>query len=47
MGPGKFKEALTNTKIAIFKETYPEDKLTEHDQDNILEELARRCVGLQ
>jgi hypothetical protein len=28
-GPGNFKEALTNTKIAIFKETYAEDKLTE------------------
>jgi hypothetical protein len=24
-----FKEAVTNTKIAIFRETYPEDKLTE------------------
>jgi hypothetical protein len=30
---------LTNTKIAIIKETYPEDKLTEHDQDSILEKL--------
>jgi hypothetical protein len=36
-GPGNFKEALTNIKIAIFNETYPEDKLTKHDQDNILE----------
>jgi hypothetical protein len=32
---------MTNIKIAIFKETYPEDKLTEHDQDNILKELGR------
>jgi hypothetical protein len=27
-GPGNYKQALTNTEIAIFKETYPEDKLT-------------------
>jgi hypothetical protein len=44
-GPGNYKEALTNTKLAIFKETYPEDKLTEHDQDNILEELGRVLHG--
>jgi hypothetical protein len=31
MGPGNCKEVLTNTKIAIFKENYSEDKLTEHD----------------
>jgi hypothetical protein len=24
-GPGSFKKALTNIKIAIFEETYPED----------------------
>jgi hypothetical protein len=36
---------LTNTKIVIFKETYPEDKLTEHDQDNILEELGKVLRG--
>jgi hypothetical protein len=28
-GPGNFKKALTNAKIAIFKEKYPADKLTE------------------
>jgi hypothetical protein len=38
-GPENYKEALTNTKIAISKETYPEDKLTDHNQDSILEEL--------
>jgi hypothetical protein len=27
-GPGTYREALTDTKIAIFKENYPEDKLT-------------------
>jgi hypothetical protein len=32
-GPGTYTEALTNIKIAIFKETYPEDKLTEDDQN--------------
>jgi hypothetical protein len=32
-GPGNYNEALTNTKIAIFEETYPEDKRTEHDQE--------------
>jgi hypothetical protein len=40
-GPGTYKEALTNRKIAIFKETHPEDKLTEEDQNCILEELGR------
>jgi hypothetical protein len=39
-----YKEALTNIKIVIFKETYPEDKLTE-DQNNILEELGRVLSG--
>jgi hypothetical protein len=34
-------EAMTNIKIAIFRETYPEDKLTEEDQNYILEELGR------
>jgi hypothetical protein len=32
---------VTNIKIAIFRETYPEDKLTEDDQNSILEELGR------
>jgi hypothetical protein len=27
-GPGTYKEALTNMKIAIIKDAYPEDKLT-------------------
>jgi hypothetical protein len=36
--PGK--EALTSFKIAIFRETYPEDKLTEEDRDSILEILG-------
>jgi hypothetical protein len=44
--PGNYKEALTNIKIAIFKETYPENKLTEHDhQESILEELGRVLHG--
>jgi hypothetical protein len=38
-GPGTNKEAPTNIKTAIFRETYPEDKLTEEDQNYILEEL--------
>jgi hypothetical protein len=45
--PGIYKEALTNTKVAIFKETYPEDKLTEDDQDSILKHWGRCYVGLQ
>jgi hypothetical protein len=40
-GPGTYKEAPTNIKIAIFRETYPEDKLNEDDQNYILEELGR------
>jgi hypothetical protein len=40
-GPGTHKEALTNVKIAIFRETYPEDKLSEEYQNYILEELGR------
>jgi hypothetical protein len=39
-GPRTYTEALTNIKIAIFKETYPEEKLTEDDQDSILEILG-------
>jgi hypothetical protein len=34
-GPGTYKEALTN-----IKDTCPEDKLTEDDQDSILEALG-------
>jgi hypothetical protein len=44
-GPGNYKEALTNTKITIFKETDSEVKLTEHNQDSILEELGRVLRG--
>jgi hypothetical protein len=40
-GPGNYKEALTNIKVAIFKDTFPEDKVTENDQDCILEELGK------
>jgi hypothetical protein len=36
---------LINTKIAIFKELYPKGKLTEHNQDSILEELGRVLRG--
>jgi hypothetical protein len=36
-GPGTYKDALTNINIAIFKENHPEDKLTENEQDHILE----------
>jgi hypothetical protein len=32
-GPGNYKEALTNIRVAIFKHTFPEDKVTENDQD--------------
>jgi hypothetical protein len=46
-GPGNYKETLTNIKIAIFKETYPENKVTDNDQDCILEELEKSCSGLQ
>jgi hypothetical protein len=40
-GPGTYKEALTNIQIGIFKGYYPEDKMTEDDQDHILEEQER------
>jgi hypothetical protein len=39
-GPGSYTEAMTNIKIAVFKENYPEDKLTDDEQDHILEELS-------
>jgi hypothetical protein len=39
--PGTYKEALTNIRITIFKETYTEDKLNEDDQTYILEELGK------
>jgi hypothetical protein len=44
-GPGTYREALTDTKIAIFKENYPEDKLTEEELNSILEELGRVLHG--
>jgi hypothetical protein len=44
-GSGTYKETLTNIKIAIFRETYPEDKLTEDDQNCILDELGRVLRG--
>jgi hypothetical protein len=46
-GPGTYMEALTIIKVAIFRETYPEDKLTEDNQNSILEVQGRCCVGLQ
>jgi hypothetical protein len=39
--PRTYKEALTNIKIAIFRKTYPEDKLNEEDHNYILEVLGR------
>jgi hypothetical protein len=39
--PGTNKEALTNIKIAILRETYPEDKLNEDDQNSIFEALGQ------
>jgi hypothetical protein len=44
-GPGTYREALTNIKIAIFKENYPDDKLTKDDRERILEELGRAFRG--
>jgi hypothetical protein len=44
-GQGTYKEALTNVKIAILKENYPEEKLTEDEQDLTLEELRRVFRG--
>jgi hypothetical protein len=38
---GNYKEVLTNIRVAIFKDTFPEDKVTENDQDCILEELGK------
>jgi hypothetical protein len=40
-GPGTYKEALTNFKIAIFRETFPEDRITKDDRDSILEILGK------
>jgi hypothetical protein len=49
--PGTYKEALTNTKIAILKENHHKDKLTENEQDHNLEagkgvswNSKRRCL---
>jgi hypothetical protein len=36
---------LTNIKTAIFEEYHPEDKLTEDDQDQILDELGKVFCG--
>jgi hypothetical protein len=39
-GPGTYKEALTNFKIVIFRETFPEDRITMDDRDSIFEILG-------
>jgi hypothetical protein len=39
-GPGIYKEALTNFKVSIFRETYLEESVTEEDRDSILELLG-------
>jgi hypothetical protein len=39
-GPRNYKEALTNIRVAILKYIFSEDKVTENDQDCILEELG-------
>jgi hypothetical protein len=39
-GPWTYTEALTATKMAIFKELHPEDKLNEDDQWSILDVLG-------
>jgi hypothetical protein len=44
-GPGTQKEALTNVKVAIFKENYLGDKLMEDEQDLILKVLGRVFHG--
>jgi hypothetical protein len=44
-GPGKYKEDMTNIKIAIFNKNYPADKLTADEQDHILEEMGRLFRG--
>jgi hypothetical protein len=44
-GPGTYKEALTNIKMAIFKKTYPEDKLIGDNSSSIFEELGRVLRG--
>jgi hypothetical protein len=40
-GPGDYKEALTGMRVAIFKDTIPEKKVTIHDQDSILAEMGK------
>jgi hypothetical protein len=44
--PETYKEVLSNIKIVIFMEAYPEDKLTEDDLNSILEELEGSCGNL-
>jgi hypothetical protein len=39
-----YKEVMANIKIAISKENYPEDKLTEVGQDHILKDFERRTA---
>jgi hypothetical protein len=44
-GPGTYKEALTNIKVAYLQRNLSEDKLIEGDRNSILEtlgELLRR-----
>jgi hypothetical protein len=45
--PRDYKEALTNIKVAIFKETYPEEKLTKGDQIPFWKHWGRCYIGLQ
>jgi hypothetical protein len=39
-GPGTYREAVTKVRTVILKEDYPEDKLSEEDQEFILAETA-------
>jgi hypothetical protein len=39
-GPGTYTETLTNVRIAILKENYHEDKLSEADTELLLAEIA-------
>jgi hypothetical protein len=40
IGPGAYREALTDVSIAVLKENYPQNKLSEEDQEITLSEIV-------
>jgi hypothetical protein len=47
MGPGTYREAVMNVRIAVLKDDYPVGELSEEEQDLILADNGRDFKGIQ